>query len=110
MTTDPRVAQFGRLRPGADLEDPDEAVKLALRSLARRHKSLSLETGELETRLDELSARVNQALRGAKGVGALDGSASSCILLCGGMTPKALRLVELVLGVPAGKTGTFFPD
>jgi transposase len=88
LTTEQRVAQCARLRPGVDLSDPDQAVKAALRSLARRYQSLSLEMGELEARLDELTVRANAALRGAKGVGT---DVASILLVAAGDNPERLR-------------------
>jgi transposase len=88
LTTEQRVGLCARLRPGVDLSDPDQAVKAALRSLARRYQSLSLEMGELEARLDELTMRANPALRGAKGVGT---DVASILLVAAGDNPERLR-------------------
>jgi len=87
LSTDQRVALCSRLRPGADLENPDQAVKVALRALARRHQSLSAEIAELEVSIDELTARINPALRGAKGVGP---DVASILLVAGGANPERL--------------------
>jgi hypothetical protein len=82
------VVLCSRLRPGAELESPDQAVKVALRSLARRYQSLSAEIAELEGGLDELTARANPALRGAKGVGP---DVAGILLVAAGDNPERLR-------------------
>ena len=50
------IQALSRLRPGTHHSSPAAATKLALRSLARRHKALSDEIRELDTVLDELTA------------------------------------------------------
>ena len=57
-----------RFRLDGDTAEPLEGTKLALRTLARRYEVLTKEMSELEAALDELTARANPALRGAKGV------------------------------------------
>jgi transposase len=82
LTTSERVARCARFHHSADLADPVVGTKLALRTLARRHEALSAEMAELEATLDELTARANPALRGAKGVG----PDVAAILLCAAAT------------------------
>jgi transposase len=88
LSTEQRVVLCSRLRPGAELESPDQAVKLALRSLARRYQSLSVEIAELESGLDEFTARANPALRGAKGVGP---DVAGILLVAAGDNPERVR-------------------
>jgi transposase len=58
------------LRPDrARLEDPTHATKHALRLLARRHHSLSLEIAELDDDLDTLVAAIHPQLLDVHGVG-----------------------------------------
>ncbi|WP_328347956.1 IS110 family transposase [Micromonospora sp. NBC_00421] len=57
-----------RLDP-ADAAAPVTAVKIALRSLARRHQQLSAETTDLDEVLDPLVAAINPGLLAANGVG-----------------------------------------
>ena len=53
----------------SDVTDPGEAIKLALRTLARRHQELSAEIDELDTQISQLCAAINPALLAARGVG-----------------------------------------
>ncbi|MEU3455835.1 transposase [Micromonospora sp. NPDC006766] len=65
------VATCANLRPDpADAAAPVTAVKLALRSLARRHQQLSTEITDLDELLEPLVAAINPALLAANGVGA----------------------------------------
>lgn len=65
------VATCANLRPDpADVAAPATAVKLALRSLARRHQQLSTEITDLDELLEPLVAAINPALLAANGVGA----------------------------------------
>ena len=75
-----------RLRPG-DPAHPSDGTKLALRSLVRRHQAFTREISELETALDQFTARANQASRGVKGV-SVDGA--SMILVAAGDNPHRL--------------------
>ena len=54
----------------ADAASPATAVKLALRSLARRHQQLSAEIADLDELLQPLVAAINPGLVTAHGVGA----------------------------------------
>jgi transposase len=59
------------LRPDrADADDPGTATKIALRSLARRHRRLSVEVADLDELLGPLVAQINPGLLALKGVGA----------------------------------------
>jgi transposase len=58
------------LRPDrADAGDPGTATKIALRSLARRHRALSVEIADLDELLGPLVAQINPGLLALKGVG-----------------------------------------
>ena len=63
------IQALSRLRPGTHHSSPAAATKLALRSLARRHKALSDEIRELDTVLDELTATAAPGLLARTGVG-----------------------------------------
>jgi transposase len=64
------IEACARMRPGrGQAGDPGVAAKIALRSLARRHKMLSAEIAELDDLLDPLVAELNPALLALKGVG-----------------------------------------
>lgn len=58
-----------RLRPTDLLDDPEQAVKLALRGLARRYQQLSAEIAELDAELSPLVAAVAPDLLALPGVG-----------------------------------------
>ena len=64
------IANCAGLRPDrADAASPATAVTIALRSLARRHQSLTVEIADLDELLDTLVAAINPALIAANGVG-----------------------------------------
>ncbi len=88
LPTADRVARCARLQVTGDVADPVVGTKLALRALARRHEALSAEMAELEAGLDELTARANPALRGAKGVGS---DVAAILLTAAGDNPGRLR-------------------
>ena len=67
-----------RLRPGDRLGTPEEATRFALRSVARRYRSLSEEIAELDVQLGRLVARVAPDLVALPGVGT-DHAALRCL-------------------------------
>jgi transposase len=88
LNTQERVARCARFRIGGDPADPTEGIRLALRTLARRYEFLSQEMSELHETLDDLTARANPALRGAKGVGV---DVAAILLVAAGDNPDRLR-------------------
>jgi transposase len=88
LDTAERVARCARFRLSGDPGDPIEGTRLALRTLARRYELLSEEMSELEGTLDQLTARANPALRGAKGVGT---DVAAILLVAAGDNPRRLR-------------------
>ncbi|BCJ51548.1 IS110 family transposase [Actinoplanes sp. NBRC 14428] len=65
------ITVCANLRPErTDAVTPLTAVKLALRSLARRHQQLSVEITDLDELLEPLVAAINPGLLAANGVGA----------------------------------------
>ena len=88
LATPERVARCAGLRVTGDLADPLIGTKAALRTLARRYEALSAEMAELESSLDELTARANPALRGAKGVGP---DVAAILLTAAGDNPERLK-------------------
>jgi len=70
--TDARlIATCAALRPDlARIDEPEQAAKRALRSLARRHQALTEETDELDALIAPLVAVINPALMACTGVGA----------------------------------------
>ena len=87
LSTARRVERCARFRPGRPT-DPAEAIKLALRVLARRYESLSEEMTELAAVLDDLTATANPTLRAAKGVGT---DVAAILLVAAGDNPERLR-------------------
>jgi transposase len=88
LSTAERVARAARFHVAGDVADPVVGTKLALRTLARRYEALSTEMAEMEAVLDELTARANPALRGAKGVGP---DVAAILLTAAGDNPERLR-------------------
>lgn len=68
-TTVVLVAACVRLRPGRQLVDPEQAVKRALRGLARRYQQLSDEITQLTQHLRDLVAQACPKLLAVHGVG-----------------------------------------
>jgi transposase len=65
------IATCANLRPDrTDAATPTTAVKIALRSLARRHQQLSIEIADLDELLEPLVAAINPDLVAVNGVGA----------------------------------------
>ncbi|MDA8360148.1 MAG: IS110 family transposase [Actinomycetota bacterium] len=88
LASDDRAARCARFHVTGDAADPLVGTKLALRTLARRYQALSTEMAELEAALDELTARANPALRGARGVGT---DVASILLVAAGDNPERLK-------------------
>ena len=87
LSTSARVARCAGFRPAGDPSDPLVATRLALRTLARRYLALSEEMAELESKLDDLTARANPALRGARGVGV---DVAAILLVAAGDNPERM--------------------
>jgi len=77
-----------RLRPSADLDDPLQATKTALRRIARRHEHLSLEIAEADDELRELTADAAPRLLQLHGVGP---EVAAQLLITAGDNPGRLR-------------------
>jgi transposase len=58
-----------RFRPGSHLENPEETTRFAMRSVARRYRTLSEEIAELDAELGRLVAEVAPGLSALSGVG-----------------------------------------
>lgn len=87
LDTDARVARAARFRCTGDPADPAEATKIALRTLARQHKALTIDLAALRSRLDDLTAQANPALRHAVGIGP---DVASTLLVAAGDNPDRL--------------------
>jgi transposase len=88
LSTKALVATAVRLRPGESLGNPEEATKFALRSVARRYRSLSEEITELDVQLGRLVAGVAPALVALPGVGT---DHAATLLVTAGDNPERLR-------------------
>lgn len=82
------IAACARLRPGSDLSAPAQALKFALRRLARRHQYLGEEIADLDAELKALTARAAPALLELKGVGS---DVAGQLLATVGDNPDRLR-------------------
>lgn len=69
LTAGALVHACARLRPAGDTADPQVAVRIALRALARRHQGLTNEIADLDTQLRPLVERACPPLIAIKGVG-----------------------------------------
>ena len=87
LNTTQRVELAARYRPGS-IAEPIEATRTALKCLARRYKSLTIEVEQLRASLDELTMQANPALRATKGVGA---DVASILLIAAGDNPARIR-------------------
>jgi transposase len=70
-----------RLRPGADLADPAQGTKAALRALARRWNALTAEIGDAGTQLAALVKKARPDLLEVRGVGVE--TAAQLLVTCG---------------------------
>ena len=69
LSTPSLIAACAKFRPGADLADAEQATKLALRRLARRHQHLTVEIHEADHDLDQLIGQAAPTLLALSGVG-----------------------------------------
>jgi transposase len=86
LDTTARVERAARFRP-ADLTDPTEGTKAAMRVLARQYQALSADLEELRSQLDALTRDANPALRDAVGVGV---DVASILLIAAGDNPHRI--------------------
>jgi len=88
LSTTVLVTEALRLRPGDRPSSPVEATKFALRSIARRYKTLSKEIAELDSQLDRLVAKVAPDLLAVPAVGT---NHAATLLAVAGDNPERLR-------------------
>jgi transposase len=77
-----------RFRPTNNLDDVEAATRLALRSVARRYRTLSEEIVELEAQLERLVAEAAPELLSLPAVGT---DHAATLLLAAGDNPERLR-------------------
>ena len=82
------IAHLAQLRPGADLSNPANACKTALRTLARRYQALHAEARELDTAIAGLVAAAAPELLDVYGAGV---ETASQLLITAGDNPERLR-------------------
>lgn len=82
------IVTCARLRPAADLADPEQAVKTALRRLARRHQHLSEEVRDADRDLKTLVTAAGPRLLALHGVGI---DVAGQLLSTAGDNPDRLR-------------------
>ena len=88
LSTKALVATAVRLRPGDCPGNPEEATRFALRSVARRYRSLSEEIAELDVQLARLVAGVAPGLVALPGVGT---DHAATLLVAAGDNPERLK-------------------
>jgi transposase len=88
LPTGKLIGGLSRLRPGSDLSSPSAATKMALRSLARRHLTMTHELKELDAALAELTALAAPGLLAKTGVGV---DVAAQLLVTAGDNPERLR-------------------
>lgn len=82
------ITTCARLQPAVDLADPEQAVKTALRRLARRHQHLSEEVREADADLKTLVTAAGPRLLALQGVGI---DVAGQLLSSAGDNPDRLR-------------------
>jgi transposase len=88
LTTKALVARAARFRPSDRPANPQEVTRFALRSVARRYRSLSEEIAELDVQLGRLVAGVAPGLVALPGVGT---DHAATLLVTAGDNPQRLR-------------------
>jgi transposase len=88
LSTKELVAVAARFRPTNKLDDVEAATRLALRSVARRYRTLSEEIVELEAQLELLVAEAAPELLSLPAVGT---DHAATLLLAAGDNPERLR-------------------
>ena len=88
LSTKRLVAAAVRFRPGALPETPEEATKVALRSVARRYRALLEEIARLDAQLERLVAEAAPGMLALLGVGT---DHSATLLVAAGDNPERLK-------------------
>jgi transposase len=88
LSTNRLVSTAARFRPGRQSRDLVAVTRLAMRSIARRHRNLSEEISALDERLEQLAAEAAPALVALKGAGT---DTAVSLLAAAGDNPERLR-------------------
>ena len=88
LPTKELVATCARFRPGDDPDNIETATRFALRSVARRHETLSEEITQLDAQLDRLVAEVAPRLISLPAIGTHH---AATLLVVAGDNPQRLR-------------------
>lgn len=89
LSTTALIATCAALRPDTDhVAQVEQAVKVALRTLARRHQGLTAEIADLDAILEPLVAAINPDLLTRNGVGV---DVAGQLLVTAGQNPDRLR-------------------
>jgi transposase len=88
LPTKELVATCARFRPGDDPDNIETATRFALRSVARRHQTLSEEITELDAQLKRLVAEVGPRLISLPAIGTHH---AATLLVVAGDNPQRLR-------------------
>ena len=88
LSTNRLVSTAAGFRPGREPRDLVAVTKLAMRSIARRHRDLSEEISALDERLKQLVAQAAPALVALKGVGT---DTAVSLLIAAGDNPERVR-------------------
>jgi transposase len=88
LSTKALASTASRFRPGDSPNNPEEATRFAMRSAARRYRSLSEEISELDAQLARLAAEVAPDLLALPGVGT---DHAATLLVVAGDNPERLR-------------------
>jgi transposase len=87
LSTKKLVATCARVRPGEEPDNIETATRFALRSVARRHETLSEEIAELDTQLDRLVA---ETAPGVISLPAIGTHHAATLLIVAGDNPERL--------------------
>jgi transposase len=99
LSTAKLVAVAARFRPGSFPKDLRAATKLAMRSVARRHRLLSEEIAELEGQVMQLVSEAVPALVALPGVGT---NTAASLLVAVGDNPERLKKSEASFALLCG--------
>jgi transposase len=107
LPTKELVATCARFRLGSDPEEVRTATRFALRSVARRHETLSREIAQLDAHLDQLVAQVAPELVSLTGIGT---DHAATLLIVAGDNPQRLRSEASFASLPSRVSAESLPS